>query len=73
MAFTLEALDARVALRASASPEESYTAKLIGRGVNRRGSERPERGVPSGAFVEALLTEITERIDPLSTEPSSAT
>jgi phosphoribosyl-ATP pyrophosphohydrolase len=35
MPFTLEDLDARVAVRATASPEESYTAKLIGRGVGK--------------------------------------
>lgn len=35
MPFTLEDLDARVAARATASPEESYTASLIGRGVGK--------------------------------------
>jgi phosphoribosyl-ATP pyrophosphohydrolase len=35
MPFTLEDLDARVQSRATASPEESYTAKLIGRGVGK--------------------------------------
>jgi phosphoribosyl-ATP pyrophosphohydrolase len=35
MPFTLEDLDARIALRAAASPEESYTAKLIARGVEK--------------------------------------
>jgi len=35
MPFTLEDLDARVQTRANASPEESYTAKLIGRGVGK--------------------------------------
>ncbi|KKB76223.1 hypothetical protein VW29_20995 [Devosia limi DSM 17137] len=33
MSFTLEDLDARLAMRAAASPEESYTAKLLSRGV----------------------------------------
>jgi len=33
MRFTLEALDGRIAQRASASPEESYTAKLLARGT----------------------------------------
>lgn len=33
--MTLEELEARIALRAAASPEESYTAKLIARGMNK--------------------------------------
>jgi phosphoribosyl-ATP pyrophosphohydrolase len=35
MPFTLEDLDARVAERALASPDESYTAKLLAAGVAR--------------------------------------
>lgn len=35
MAFTLEDLDARVAQRAAASPDESYTARLLSAGVGR--------------------------------------
>jgi phosphoribosyl-ATP pyrophosphohydrolase len=35
MSFTLEALDERIGLRASAKPEESYTAKLLSEGVER--------------------------------------
>jgi phosphoribosyl-ATP pyrophosphohydrolase len=35
MAFTLEQLNARVAERAKASPDESYTAKLLAAGVAR--------------------------------------
>jgi phosphoribosyl-ATP pyrophosphohydrolase len=35
MSFTLETLDERIALRAAASPEESYTAKLIAAGIQR--------------------------------------
>jgi phosphoribosyl-ATP pyrophosphohydrolase len=35
MGFTLEDLDQRVALRAAASPDESYTAKLIAAGIER--------------------------------------
>jgi phosphoribosyl-ATP pyrophosphohydrolase len=31
--MTLETLDQRLALRAAASPDESYTAKLIARGI----------------------------------------
>lgn len=35
MSFTLETLDARIAARAAASPEESYTAKLLAAGIQR--------------------------------------
>lgn len=35
MAFTLEELNARVALRAEASPDESYTARLLSRGIEK--------------------------------------
>jgi phosphoribosyl-ATP pyrophosphohydrolase len=35
MPFTLEDLDARLAVRAAASPDESYTAKLLAAGVPR--------------------------------------
>jgi phosphoribosyl-ATP pyrophosphohydrolase len=33
--MTLDDLEARIAQRAAASPEESYTAKLIGRGIGK--------------------------------------
>lgn len=35
MTFSLADLDARVATRASASPDESYTAKLLRDGIDR--------------------------------------
>ena len=35
MAFSLEQLDERLAERAKASPEDSYTAKLLREGVDR--------------------------------------
>ena len=35
MAFSLEALNRRVAERAEASPDESYTAKLLRDGIDR--------------------------------------
>ena len=35
MSMTLETLDQRLALRAAASPDESYTAKLIARGIEK--------------------------------------
>jgi len=45
MAFTLEALDARVAARAAASPDESYTAKLLSRGVEKCAQKLGEEAV----------------------------
>lgn len=35
MAFSLDQLNERVAGRAAASPDESYTAKLLGDGIDR--------------------------------------
>lgn len=35
MSFTLEDLNQRVATRAAASPDESYTARLLSRGVQK--------------------------------------
>ena len=35
MSFTLEDLNQRVATRAAASPEDSYTARLLSRGVQK--------------------------------------
>ena len=35
MSFTLEALDERLAVRAAASPEESYTAQILAAGVEK--------------------------------------
>lgn len=35
MAFSVDDLDARIALRASAAPTESYTAKLLADGIDR--------------------------------------
>jgi phosphoribosyl-ATP pyrophosphohydrolase len=45
MAFTLENLDARVATRAAASPDESYTAKLLARGVEKCAQKLGEEAV----------------------------
>lgn len=45
MGFSLEALDARVALRAGASPDESYTAKLIGKGIEKCAQKLGEEAV----------------------------
>lgn len=43
--FTLEDLDARLAIRAAASPEESYTAKLISRGMEKCAQKLGEEAV----------------------------
>jgi phosphoribosyl-ATP pyrophosphohydrolase len=53
MAFTLEALDARVASRAAASPDESYTAKLLARGVEKCAQKLGEEAV------EAAIAAVT--------------
>lgn len=45
MAFTLEDLDARLAARASASPEDSYTARLLSRGVETCAQKLGEEAV----------------------------
>jgi len=53
MAFTLEQLNGRVLERASASPDESYTAKLIGKGVERCAQKLGEEAV------EAAIAAVT--------------
>ena len=45
MSFTLEELNARVLSRASANPDESYTAKLLSQGVNRCAQKLGEEAV----------------------------
>ena len=45
MAFTLEQLDERVLMRATASPDESYTAKLLAAGVKRCAQKFGEEAV----------------------------
>lgn len=60
MTFSLEALNQRIADRAKASPEESYTAKLLKDGVERCarkfGEEAVEAIVASVAGDKAGLT-----------------
>jgi phosphoribosyl-ATP pyrophosphohydrolase len=53
MPMTLEELEGRVAIRAAASPEESYTAKLIGRGVNKAAQKLGEEAT------EAVIAAVT--------------
>lgn len=45
MAFTLEQLNARLAERAKASPEESYTARLLAIGVQKCAQKLGEEAV----------------------------
>jgi len=51
--MTLDDLDARLALRASASPEESYTAKLISRGIEKCAQKLGEEAT------EAVIAAVT--------------
>lgn len=51
--MTLEELEARIALRAAASPEESYTAKLIARGINKAAQKVGEEAT------EAVIAAVT--------------
>jgi len=45
MAFSLEQLDERILMRATASPDESYTAKLVAAGVKRCAQKFGEEAV----------------------------
>ena len=45
MSFTIEALAARLAERAKASPEDSYTARLISKGVEKCAQKLGEEAV----------------------------
>ena len=53
MPMTLEALDARIATRAAASPDESYTAKLIARGMEKCAQKLGEEAT------EAVIAAVT--------------
>lgn len=45
MSFTLEQLDKRLAERATASPDESYTAQLLGKGIEKCAQKLGEEAV----------------------------
>ncbi|HVX81186.1 MAG TPA: phosphoribosyl-ATP diphosphatase [Devosiaceae bacterium] len=62
MTFSLEALDMRLGQRATASPEESYTAKLLSRGVERCAQKLGEEAV------EAAIAAVTGRKAELTKE-----
>jgi phosphoribosyl-ATP pyrophosphohydrolase len=51
--MTLDDLDARLALRAAASPDESYTAKLISRGIEKCAQKLGEEAT------EAVIAAVT--------------
>jgi phosphoribosyl-ATP pyrophosphohydrolase len=51
--MTLEDLEARIALRAAASPEESYTAKLLARGMEKCAQKLGEEAT------EAVIAAVT--------------
>ncbi|WP_240231266.1 phosphoribosyl-ATP diphosphatase [Devosia lacusdianchii] len=53
MPMTLEDLNARIALRAVASPDESYTAKLIARGIEKCAQKLGEEAT------EAVIAAVT--------------
>jgi phosphoribosyl-ATP pyrophosphohydrolase len=62
MTFTLEALDASLAIRAKASPDESYTAKLLSRGIEKCAQKLGEEAV------EAAIAAVTNKPDELTKE-----
>lgn len=62
MSFSLEELDRRVAVRASASPDESYTARLIARGVEKCAQKLGEEAV------EAAIAAVTGKKQELAAE-----
>ncbi len=51
--MTLEELEARIAIRAAASPEDSYTAKLIARGMKKAAQKVGEEAT------EAVIAAVT--------------
>ena len=53
MAMTLEELDGRIAVRAAASPAESYTAQLISRGMEKCAQKLGEEAT------EAVIAAVT--------------
>jgi phosphoribosyl-ATP pyrophosphohydrolase len=61
MVFSLEALDASLAERAKASPDESYTAKLLSRGVEKCAQKLGEEAVEAAiAAVAGHKLELTK-------------
>ena len=54
MAFTLDDLAARIETRAKASPDESYTAKLLSRGIEKCAQKLGEEAT------EAVIAAVTD-------------
>jgi phosphoribosyl-ATP pyrophosphohydrolase len=62
MAFSIEQLDGRLAERAKASPDESYTAKLLRDGIDRCARKFGEEAV------EAIVAAVSRDKDGLTAE-----
>ncbi|MBI4922215.1 MAG: phosphoribosyl-ATP diphosphatase [Devosia nanyangense] len=62
MGFTLEALNARIAERANASPDESYTSKLLADGIDRCARKFGEEAV------ETVIAAVTRDTSGLTAE-----
>lgn len=62
MAFSLQDLDDRLAVRAKASPDESYTAKLIARGVEKCAQKLGEEAT------EAVIAAVAGKSEELTGE-----
>ncbi|WP_116652447.1 phosphoribosyl-ATP diphosphatase [Pelagibacterium sediminicola] len=67
MSFSIEALEKRLAERASASPEESYTARLVAAGVEKCAQKLGEEAVETviaalGANEAELIKESADLI-----------
>lgn len=58
--MTLEDLEQRIALRAAASPDESYTAKLISRGMEKCAQKVGEEATE--AVIAAVTSNRTELV-----------
>jgi phosphoribosyl-ATP pyrophosphohydrolase len=58
--MTLEELEQRIALRAAASPDESYTAKLIARGMAKAAQKLGEEATET--VIAAVTNDRTELV-----------
>ena len=58
--MTLEELEQRIALRATASPDESYTAKLIARGMAKAAQKLGEEATET--VIAAVTNDRTELV-----------
>ncbi len=60
--MTLDELESRIAIRGAASPDESYTAKLLGRGMEKCAQKLGEEAI------EAVIAAVTGNRAELVTE-----